>query len=96
MGNKKIYYLDNLKVLLTALVVMHHSFVTYGAPGGWYYKGNTDRFWGVVVCGGLAGVYIIVCCVAGFSAGGRRRRAWGRGSFVWREGARDAGFRAGC
>lgn len=43
MGNKKIYYLDNLKVLLTGLVVMHHSFVTYGAPGGWYYKEATTR-----------------------------------------------------
>ncbi len=33
----KIVYIDRLKVILTVLVVLHHSFVTYGAPGGWYY-----------------------------------------------------------
>ena len=37
----KIYYIDQLKVLLTILVVMHHAFVTYGAPGGWYYAEKT-------------------------------------------------------
>jgi hypothetical protein len=39
-GNK-ILYIDYLKVLLTALVVAHHAFVTYGAPGGWYYSEKT-------------------------------------------------------
>jgi surface polysaccharide O-acyltransferase-like enzyme len=33
----KIVYIDHLKVVLTVLVIMHHSFITYGAPGGWYY-----------------------------------------------------------
>ncbi|RFZ90129.1 acyltransferase [Mucilaginibacter conchicola] len=37
----KIVYIDNIKVVLTALVVMHHAFVTYGAPGGWYYSEKT-------------------------------------------------------
>ncbi|MCE7072268.1 acyltransferase [Dyadobacter sp. CY327] len=37
----KIVYIDYLKVLLTALVVAHHAFVTYGAPGGWYYSEKT-------------------------------------------------------
>jgi len=31
-------YIDNIRVLLTILVVLHHAAVTYGAPGGWYYK----------------------------------------------------------
>lgn len=31
-------YIDNIRVLLTMLVVLHHAAVTYGAPGGWYYK----------------------------------------------------------
>jgi len=35
--SQKIYYLDHLKVLLTILVILHHTFITYGAPGGWYY-----------------------------------------------------------
>lgn len=33
----KIVYIDRIKVILTILVVLHHSFITYGAPGGWYY-----------------------------------------------------------
>jgi len=35
---KKIAYIDHLKVILTILVVLHHSFITYGAPGGWYFQ----------------------------------------------------------
>ena len=37
----KIAYIDHLKVLCTILVVLHHSFITYGAPGGWYYQQKT-------------------------------------------------------
>ncbi|EHQ27687.1 acyltransferase family protein [Mucilaginibacter paludis] len=33
----KLFYIDNIKVLLTILVILHHTLVTYGAPGGWYY-----------------------------------------------------------
>lgn len=36
--SQKIYYLDHVKVLLTVLVILHHSFITYGGPGGWYYR----------------------------------------------------------
>jgi len=39
----KIVYIDNLKVLLTVLVVLHHTFITYGAPGGWYYAEKTTH-----------------------------------------------------
>ncbi|MDR6944963.1 acyltransferase [Mucilaginibacter pocheonensis] len=39
----KILYIDNLKVLLTVLVVLHHTFITYGAPGGWYYAEKTTN-----------------------------------------------------
>lgn len=39
----KILYIDNLKVLLTVLVVLHHTFITYGAPGGWYYSEKTTH-----------------------------------------------------
>ncbi|HTE02070.1 MAG TPA: acyltransferase [Mucilaginibacter sp.] len=38
---KKIFYIDHLKVTLTVLVILHHCFVTYGAPGGWYYFQKT-------------------------------------------------------
>jgi len=39
----KINYIDNLRVLLTVLVIMHHTFITYGAPGGWYYTEKTTN-----------------------------------------------------
>jgi hypothetical protein len=34
--------IDNIRVCLTALVILHHAAVTYGAPGGWYYKEEAD------------------------------------------------------
>ncbi|MFX1283392.1 MAG: acyltransferase family protein [Promethearchaeota archaeon] len=36
----RIYYLDNLKVFLTILVVLHHTAITYGASGSWNYKAS--------------------------------------------------------
>lgn len=35
--NRRIGYLDNIRVFLTALVVLHHFAITYGAPGWWFY-----------------------------------------------------------
>jgi surface polysaccharide O-acyltransferase-like enzyme len=37
----KINFIDHLKVVLTTLVILHHTFITYGAPGGWYYTQKT-------------------------------------------------------
>jgi peptidoglycan/LPS O-acetylase OafA/YrhL len=37
----KIAYIDNLKILLIVIVVLHHSFITYGASGSWYYSEKT-------------------------------------------------------
>jgi glucans biosynthesis protein C len=34
----RIYYIDNLRIFLIALVVLHHLSITYGASGGWYYQ----------------------------------------------------------
>jgi len=31
------YYIDRLRILLTILVIFHHSAITFGASGGWYY-----------------------------------------------------------
>ncbi|HCN82617.1 MAG TPA: hypothetical protein DIT07_03220, partial [Sphingobacteriaceae bacterium] len=28
----------HLKIVLTVLVILHHTLITYGAPGGWYYN----------------------------------------------------------
>ena len=34
---KRLYYLDNLKVCLTVLVIMHHAGLAYGHGGDWAY-----------------------------------------------------------
>ena len=34
---KRLYYLDNLKVCLTVLVIMHHAGQAYGTGGAWAY-----------------------------------------------------------
>ena len=39
----KINYLNYLKALLIILVVLHHAFITYGAPGGWYFQQKTTH-----------------------------------------------------
>jgi len=39
----KVVYIDHLKVILTVLVILHHTFITYGAPGGWYYFQKTTN-----------------------------------------------------
>lgn len=41
--SQKIYYLDTIKLLLTVLVILHHTMIAYGAPGGWYYKQPIDN-----------------------------------------------------
>jgi hypothetical protein len=33
-------YIDNLRILLTILVIMHHFAIGYGGPGGFYYVEN--------------------------------------------------------
>ena len=37
IGAPRLNYLDNLKVLLTALVIFHHAGQAYGSGGGWAY-----------------------------------------------------------
>ncbi|MCK8493581.1 acyltransferase [Spirosoma sp. RP8] len=39
----KINYLDYTRVLLTLLVILHHVCITYGAPGGWYFRQPTTQ-----------------------------------------------------
>lgn len=34
---KRAYYIDNLRIFLTALVIIHHTAIAYGASGGWCY-----------------------------------------------------------
>ncbi|WP_288423048.1 acyltransferase [uncultured Spirosoma sp.] len=39
----KINYLDYTRVVLTLLVILHHVCITYGAPGGWYFRQPTTQ-----------------------------------------------------
>jgi len=32
------YYIDRLRTVLTALVILHHTAITYGASGGWFWR----------------------------------------------------------
>src|SRR5262245_9401324 len=34
----RLVFIDNLRVVLTVLVMLHHLAITYGAPGDWYYN----------------------------------------------------------
>lgn len=41
---KRLYYLDNLRIFLSILVVLHHVSIAYGAMGSWcYVTGDTMK-----------------------------------------------------
>lgn len=43
---RREYYIDNIRIALTALVIMHHSAIAYGASGGWcYISADTITGW---------------------------------------------------
>jgi len=37
VSKPRLLYIDNLRILLTILVIMHHFAIGYGGPGGFYY-----------------------------------------------------------
>ncbi|WDF56066.1 acyltransferase family protein [Mucilaginibacter sp. KACC 22063] len=43
LNDEKLFYVDNIRIVLTILVILHHAYITYGAPGGWYYKEPTTN-----------------------------------------------------
>lgn len=44
MNQSRLFYIDNLRIFLISLVVLHHLSITYGAPGGWYYNESEAGF----------------------------------------------------
>ena len=44
----RLFYIDNLRIFLISLVVLHHFSITYGAPGGWYYNESQADFPGII------------------------------------------------
>ncbi|OKS86416.1 acyltransferase family protein [Mucilaginibacter polytrichastri] len=45
---QKLFYIDNLKIFLTVLVILHHTVITYGGSGGWYYTQKTTHMGALV------------------------------------------------
>ena len=40
----RIHYIDHLRVLLAGLVILHHTAITYGGSGSWFYtEGPVDE-----------------------------------------------------
>ena len=37
-STSRLLYIDNLRILLAILVILHHLSSSYGAPGDWYYS----------------------------------------------------------
>lgn len=44
VARPRFWFLDNLKVLLTVLVILHHVGQAYGPTGGFWYISNPDRW----------------------------------------------------
>jgi fucose 4-O-acetylase-like acetyltransferase len=44
MAKSRLFYIDNLRILLISLVVLHHLNITYGGPGDWYYNESEAGF----------------------------------------------------
>ncbi len=42
MGAGRLVFIDRLRTLLTVLVIAHHTAITYGGSGGWFYREVTD------------------------------------------------------
>ncbi|MHB9028720.1 MAG: acyltransferase family protein [Candidatus Latescibacterota bacterium] len=41
--NTRLHYFDNLRSFAVMLVIFHHTAITYGASGGWYYREVSDE-----------------------------------------------------
>lgn len=44
MNQARLFYVDNLRIFMIILVVLHHLAITYGAPGSWYYNESEAGF----------------------------------------------------
>jgi peptidoglycan/LPS O-acetylase OafA/YrhL len=43
MASGRTFFIDRLRVVLTALVILHHTAITYGGSGGWFYREVRDN-----------------------------------------------------
>ncbi len=57
---KRLFYLDNLRVFLTMLVVVFHTSIAYGGSGSWYYV-DFDTTHGVTAAMVVFTIFTVVC-----------------------------------
>lgn len=43
-SSNKLVYIDTIKIILTILVILHHTVIAYGGSGGWYWVQKTSCF----------------------------------------------------
>jgi peptidoglycan/LPS O-acetylase OafA/YrhL len=55
MPSARTHFLDNLRVALVMLVVFHHTAITYGGEGGWYWREISGA-------SGLSGLTLTLFC----------------------------------
>ncbi|MHC4103935.1 MAG: acyltransferase family protein, partial [Planctomycetota bacterium] len=44
MEKVRLYFIDNLRILLITLIAMLHLSITYGGNGDWYYRNVPDGY----------------------------------------------------
>ena len=42
MLRDRLFFIDNIRIMLVALVIIFHLAITYGGPGDWYYSENSQ------------------------------------------------------
>lgn len=52
----RLYFIDNLRILLAVLVIMHHAGQPYGPGGGWWIPAEPPQFIDTLVLGAFFGV----------------------------------------
>lgn len=48
-GTNRLYFVDNLRIVLIILVILAHLAITYGATGGWYYFEHTKDTMSIIL-----------------------------------------------
>ena len=59
MPKERVYFIDNIGVLLTILIILHHLAITYGAPGAWYYQEGQPGMISILLYAIFTGFYVV-------------------------------------
>ncbi|GHO97276.1 hypothetical protein KSF_073240 [Reticulibacter mediterranei] len=83
----RVFFVDNLRVSLTALVIVHHLAITYGALGTWYYQDPNKDMLAMIILSILAAIdqaffMGFFSLLSGYFTPGSYDRKGGR-TFLW-------------